>query len=168
MKKGVVALLIFFSSILSFYGCSTCVKIIKSNPFIGTWKLITIEYQSDDGTIGFPFGKNLTGYISYNEDGYMFGLLQDNNRREFPFSAPTDNVLEEQVSLRKEFLSYCGRYEIQDKKIVHYIEVSLYTDWFGASERIYEFDGDRLILSTNPFLLDGKQTRTVAVWEKMK
>ena len=168
MKKWSIALLLFLTNFISSYGYSTSCKTFQANPFIGTWRLITIEYRADDGTVRFPFGKNLTGYISYNEEGYMFAMLQNNNRHEFPFGTATDSKLDEQAALRKEFLSYCGRYEIQEKKIVHNIEVCLYTDWIGASERIYEFAGGRLILSTNPFLLDGKTTKTVAVWEKVK
>jgi hypothetical protein len=168
MKKWSIALLLFLSGVLSFRGYSAESKMLKANPFIGTWRLITIEYRADDGTVKFPFGEKVTGYIMYNEEGYMAAMLQNNERREFPFRASAESKPDEPAALRREFVGYSGRYEIQEKKIVHHIEICLFTDWIGASERIYEFIGDRLILSTNPFLLDGKTTRTVAVWEKVK
>ena len=33
----------------------------ESNPFIGTWKLISWEVKQPDGTIHYPYGKDVVG-----------------------------------------------------------------------------------------------------------
>jgi hypothetical protein len=44
-----------------------------SNPLIGTWRLVSWENRSvEDGEVSYPLGKDASGYIMYNQDGYMF------------------------------------------------------------------------------------------------
>lgn len=159
---------IAISAVILIGGWSNSSENTKPNPFIGTWRLVTIEYRAGEEVTGYPFGMNTTGYITYTEDGYMFAMLQNNDREEFPFSSQNDKVTGTKSSLRKEFVSYCGKYEIAADKVIHHIEISFFTDWHGPSQRIFEFSGNKLTLSTNPFKREGKETRTVAVWEKVK
>jgi hypothetical protein len=75
---------------------------------------------------------------------------------------------EEKVAAADTYISYCGRYEIQGDKVIHSIEVSFFPNWIGVKqERIFEFDGDRLSLSTLPALLDGKQQTAHMIWKRV-
>jgi hypothetical protein len=57
---------------------------MASNPLIGTWRLISWENRSVvDGQISYPLGRDATGYIMYNEDGYMFVAIMGPNRLRF-------------------------------------------------------------------------------------
>ena len=39
----------------------------ESNPFIGTWELISREVTQPDGTIQYPYGKEVIGYLIYSQ-----------------------------------------------------------------------------------------------------
>ena len=46
---------------------------MASNPLIGTWRLLSWENRSVQGAqVSYPLGKDATGYIMYNEEGYVF------------------------------------------------------------------------------------------------
>ena len=47
----------------------------KENPFVGTWKLISFETRRSDGTVMYPFGKDLKGLIMYDASGSL-GLVE--------------------------------------------------------------------------------------------
>ncbi|HKZ81830.1 MAG TPA: lipocalin-like domain-containing protein [Pyrinomonadaceae bacterium] len=69
---------------------------------------------------------------------------------------------------RKTSASYCGRYEFQGDRVMHYVELSLFPNWIGLSqERLLNLAGNRLRLSTRPMLLDGKQQTAQLVWERV-
>ncbi len=47
----------------------------------------------------------------------------------------------------RNYISYSGKYEIIDNKVIHHVEVSLVPDWTHTDlERTFEFSGDKLIL----------------------
>ncbi len=54
----------------------------ESNPFIGTWKLISWEVKQPDGTIHYLYGKNVVGYLIYTAGGYMSSEIMDPDRQQ--------------------------------------------------------------------------------------
>ena len=44
-----------------------------SNPFIGTWKLVSWEVTQPDGTIHCSYGKDAMGYLTYTAEGRLRG-----------------------------------------------------------------------------------------------
>jgi hypothetical protein len=57
---------------------------MASNPLIGTWRLLSWENRSvEDGQLSYPLGEDATGYIIYNEDGYMFVAIMAPHRLRF-------------------------------------------------------------------------------------
>lgn len=75
---------------------------------------------------------------------------------------------EEKIAAYDTYLSYCGKYEVQGNKVIHHIEVSLFPNWSGVDQvRFFEFDGNRLSLSTPPLLLAGKQKTAQLIWERV-
>jgi len=73
---------------------------------------------------------------------------------------------EEEAQAEETYLSYCGRYELQEDKVIHHIELSLFPNWVGADqERLVELRGNRLTLSTHPLLIKGKQQTAHLIWE---
>jgi Lipocalin-like domain len=50
---------------------------MASNPLIGTWRLLSWQNRSvEDGQLSYPLGEDATGYIIYNEDGYITNVAQ--------------------------------------------------------------------------------------------
>jgi hypothetical protein len=52
-----------------------------SNPFVGTWKLVSWEVRQPDGTVHYLYGKDVVGYLIYTADGYMAAEIMDPDRQ---------------------------------------------------------------------------------------
>ena len=139
-----------------------------SERFIGTWKLVSYQNRSDD-QVTYPLGKNPVGYIMYNDEGYMAVALMASNRRRFSSMDIMGGTTEEIVAAYGTYISYCGKYEVTEDRVIHHVEVSFYPNWIGEDQaRFYKFEGDKLILSTPPMILGGKQQSGYLIWERTK
>jgi hypothetical protein len=133
---------------------------VASNPLIGTWKLLSWENRSvdEDGPITYPLGEDATGYIMYSQDGYMFVAIMSPHRLKFAGGDLLSGTPEEEAQAEETFLSYCGRYELGEDRVIHQIELSSFPNWVGVDqERLMELRENRLTLSTHPILMQGKQ-----------
>jgi len=63
-----------------------------SNPFVGTWKLVSWEVTQPDGTIYYLYSKDAVGYLIYTADGYMSAQIMDPDRQQSDPSFPLENV----------------------------------------------------------------------------
>lgn len=139
--------------------------------FIGTWKLVSWETQTTQGEIIYPFGKNPIGYITYTTDGYMSANIMKSDRLNINI-ALQELMQARQVLLKPwllltswkyiqagfryfqastNYISYGGRYEIVEEKVIHYVDISLIPDWTGTNlERNFKFVDEKLVLSTPP------------------
>jgi hypothetical protein len=141
---------------------------MPSNPLIGTWRLLSWENRGIDGQVSYPFGQDAVGYIMYQQDGYMFVAIMRPHRAPFTVGDLLRGSTAEKVAAAESYVSYCGRYEFQGDKVIHHIELSLFPNWVGSDqERFVELTGDRLVLSTRPMVLDGKQQTAHLVWERV-
>ena len=56
---------------------------------------------------------------------------------------------------------------MKEKQVIHHVEISLFPNGISVDlVRIFEFDGDRLTLSTRPFFVEGKQQTSHLVWRR--
>jgi hypothetical protein len=142
---------------------------MTSKPLIGTWRLISWENRSlVDGQVSYPLGKDATGYIMYNEDGYMFVAIMSPNRLKFAADDLLSGTKEEEAQAEETYVSYCGRYEFKGETVVHHVELSLFPNWVGGEqERLVEVRANRLTLSTPPILLRGIQQTAHLIWERV-
>jgi hypothetical protein len=142
---------------------------MASNPLIGTWRLVSWENRSSvDGQISYPLGKEATGYLMYNEDGYMFVGIMGPNRLRFAADDLLSATIEEEAQAEETYVSYCGRYKFLGDTVVHHVELSLFPNWVGGDqERLIELSGNRLTLSTRPILLRGIQQTAHLIWERV-
>jgi len=135
------------------------------NEFIGTWRLISVETRDENGEL-FRRGHR-TGYLLYSEQGYVSVAFMKEGRPTFASGDIRGGTVEEKITAVEGYVSYCGRFEVKGDKVVHKIEVSLFPNWIGMNqERLYEFEGDRLTLSTPLMLLGGRQLSTHVIWER--
>jgi hypothetical protein len=143
---------------------------VASNPLIGTWKLLSWENRSveEDGRISYPLGEEATGYIMYNQDGYMFVAIMSPHRLKFAGGDLLSGTPEEEAQAEETFLSYCGRYELREDRVIHQIELSSFPNCVGVDqERLVELRENRLTLSTHPILMQGKQQTAHLIWERV-
>jgi len=144
-------------------------RTMASNPLTGTWKLLSWENRSvEDGQVSYPLGKDATGYIMYNYDGYMFVAIMAPNRLRFAADDLLSATKEEEDQAEETYVSYCGRYDFLGDKVVHHVEMSLFPNWIGVDqERLVDLRGKRLTLSTQPLLLRGIQQTAHLIWERV-
>ena len=134
--------------------------------FIGTWKLVSVETRREDGSL-YRKGTR-TGYIIYSADGYMSVAFMKEGRKVFASGDIRGGTFEEKVEAIDGYVSYCGRYEVVEDRVIHDIEVSLFPNWVGdKQERFYRFEGDALTLSTPLQLVGGLSLSSHLVWEKV-
>jgi hypothetical protein len=66
---------------------------------------------------------------------------------------------------------YAGTYAVQADKVVHHVDISLNEAWTGTEQvRFFKLDGNILTITSasNKSPIDGREGRTVLVWEKVK
>ena len=131
---------------------------------IGSWRLLSFELRSPDGQVSYPFGKEVTGYVFYNEQGYMSAAFMGADRAR----PDSDDLAEVAKGVNFDaFNAYCGRFEVRGNRIVHFVEVSSLPMWTGTEqERIFEIQGDRLVLETVPLQISGDAPVGYLIWER--
>jgi hypothetical protein len=135
--------------------------------FVGTWKLVSFETRGEDGEVAYPFGKDALGYIMYSADDYMSVTVLPKNRRRFNTQDILGGTIEEKVTAAESYISYFGRYEVIQDRVIHHVEASFFPNWVGVDqERFYRFDGNRLTLSAAPMLINGKSQSAHLIWDK--
>jgi len=121
---------------------------------LGTWRLVHSVEVGPGGEKRYPFGEDAVGYITYAESGVM--TVQITRRVRAP-AGP------EAVVVKKDYLAYFGRYELDlDKGVVrHLLEGQLFPgDHPARLEREYHFFDDKLSLKPT----DGKNQEIL--WQR--
>jgi Lipocalin-like domain len=141
---------------------------LTANPLVGTWRLVSYIARDEDGGVTYPVGEDAVGFIIYTDDGYMavqFGG-RDRPRLSIPdFKAVEDSEVATSV---RDFIAYAGAYEIRDGTTVHHLELSLMPNWIGQDfVRAFDLEGDCIILSTPPVLIDGRKQVGTLTWRRV-
>ncbi len=122
---------------------------------VGTWRLVHSISITPDGKKEYPFGEDAVGYIHYSDTGIMAVQISRNSR----------SKAKDLTQLKRDYLAYFGRYEIDTEKQVvrHFVEGQLFSDDHpGVLERKYRFDGDFMLLKP----VDG--TNREILWQRVK
>ncbi len=141
---------------------------MKIDELIGTWKLCSYELKSKDGECYYLYGNNPKGYLLYDKNGYMSGMISKSDRT--PISRGDIHLLpvDEKLSLTDGFYAYSGKYELLKDKILHKIEVSFIPNLVSTiEERYFEIVNNKMILSTPPVMIKGKEFTFYITWEKI-
>ena len=136
---------------------------------LGTWKLLSVTSEAiPSGAKTELMGSNPSGYINYGADGRMMVLIVRGDRKKPAGAMATP---EEKAALFGSMISYAGTYTIAGDTITHHVDISWNQSWTGTSQsRLLKFEGNRLILSTQPSPdpVHGKMSIRSLVWEKVK
>ncbi len=124
-----------------------------SNPFVGTWKLISWEVTQPDGTIHYPYGKDVVGYLIYTADGYMSAEIMNPERQQSDPDFPLENAAAQTLAdpdrarAYSTYLSYCGTYTVEENTVTHHVKAGLIPSWTGSEQlRHFTFDRGSLII----------------------
>ena len=139
------------------------------NPFAGTWKLVSYEVRRADGKVTYPWGDSPQGRLMYSEDGHVSVAMMGSDRTAFAARELKLGTPQEKVAAADSYISYAGRYEVVDgNRVVHHVEVSLFPNWVGKDQvRSFQFDSNRLMLTTEPDPSDEKRKTGHLIWERI-
>jgi Lipocalin-like domain len=113
-------------------------------------------------------GERPNGYLNYSTDGRMYAIITRDNRIKPLDVNPTD---EQRVKLHQTMTAYAGTYTLLADKVIHHVDISWNEAWTGTDQvRFFKLDGNILTIATAPNKspMDGREGRTVLVWEKVK
>ena len=138
---------------------------MKNNPLLGAWRLKSFETRTSDGSILYPWGKEVRGYVVFTE-GYFCVTIMNANRRMFSSADMKGGSMEEKANAADSYLSYSGPYEIEKDKFKVKVEVSLFPNWIGTTqERNFKIDGKTLSVISAPAIVYGKEARGYLIFE---
>ncbi|MEG4812725.1 lipocalin-like domain-containing protein [Microcoleus sp. F8-D3] len=139
----------------------------QQKQFVGSWRLVSWENKDAEGKVTYPFGKDSLGYLMYTADGHMCATFSKTKRPIFPSGDILGGTLEEQARAVQTYITYCGKYELQEGKVVHRVEVSLFPNYVGTNQvRTYSFKDGKLVLTHAPEMMDGKLQTPFITWER--
>lgn len=133
---------------------------------MGRWRIVEWVQHYDDGKKQYPLGRNPHGFIQYDRDR-MFCFLCGGERKHLSGGQWTAPEAEKAAAYASCF-SYSGTYEIAGDEILHRVDLSLYPNWVGTTQRRRAVLREgRLSLSAR--LEEGTpEARTAElVWERM-
>ena len=134
---------------------------------VGTWRLRRWETRTADGCVTYPLGPDAVGYLSYTPEGYVFVAMMRANRPRYATDDLLGGTPPERADAAGSYVTYCGRYQLHEGRVIHHIELSLFPNWTGLDqERFVDVDGDRLTITTAPIAIGGTTTNRL-VWERV-
>jgi hypothetical protein len=148
---------------------SPTIALAGESPLLGTWKLKSfVREVAATGEKFNQMGEHPSGYISYSADGRMYAIATSDNRIK---PGDADAADEERVKLHRTMFAYGGTYTLEGDKVTHHVDISWNENWTGTDVvRFYKLEGNTLTITTAPSKsgFDGREGRTVVVWEKVK
>ena len=131
----------------------------------GRWRIVEWVQRYDDGRRVHPLGRSLQGFIQYDEER-MFCFISSGERAPLSggqWTAPQA----EKAGAFSSCLAYSGRYEIAGDEILHHVDLSLYPNWVGTTQRRRAvIEGTRLVIAARLEDLT-KEARTAELtWER--
>jgi hypothetical protein len=144
---------------------STGISAPTSDKLWGTWKLVSASSTTPKGERNeTPYGPDPVGFLTYTGEGRVTALISYGGRKPLSVGA----MLGEQAEAFKTFLAYAGQYTFSGDKVNHHIEISSIQNYVGRDlVRHVEFQGDRIVLTTPPTLLNGKVQTIELTWQRL-
>jgi Lipocalin-like domain len=137
-----------------------------NNPLIGTWKLKSLETRTTDGSVSYPYGRQVRGYVIFSPEGYFSATIMNANREKFPSQDMRGGSIEQKAEAADSCLCYAGPYETEKDKFRIKVEVSLFPNWIGTTqERSFKIEGKTLSVIIAPILLNGREQRGHLIFE---
>ena len=138
--------------------------------FAGVWKLISVEYLSEDGEVNYQVGREPIGRLIYDSKENVSVHIFDVRRPKFASNDCLKGTPEEIKSAFEGSRCYFGTYEVDEKRkvVTHHVQGSIYPNLIGVdNDRYYDFSGNCLTLRTGLIMMGGKKVVGKVVWERL-
>ena len=171
MKKLMFRVHIIVALSLLMTACATPSS-SSAPPVVGSWKILSWETVYADGSITYPFmGKEPIGLIMYQSNGLMSVQVMRDPRPPVPVSGSAFRVTQEEKSTAfSGYYAYWGSYttNASNNTVTHQLSASLWPQEVGITyKRTYAIAGDRLVLTTPPFTIEGRQAFNRLTWQRV-
>jgi hypothetical protein len=137
----------------------------RSEPFLGSWSLVSFEHVLSSGEVLRPFGDTPLGSILYQADGHMSAQVSVGSPTRFASDDPLLASAEEATEAWRTYFGYWGSFEVYAEKrvVVHRVEGCSFSNWIGTEQvRYFRFDGvNRLILEAQ-----SSSGHSTLVWQR--
>ncbi|HTZ73914.1 MAG TPA: lipocalin-like domain-containing protein [Candidatus Aquilonibacter sp.] len=132
---------------------------------IGTWKLVSASSTTASGERDeAPYRPGATGFLTYTAEGRVTALISYGGRKPLGMAAGA----EEQAEAFKTFFGYAGTYALKGDTVIHHIEVSSIQNYVSRDLiRTVKIETDRIILTTPPTLVNGKNQTVELIWQRV-
>jgi hypothetical protein len=137
---------------------------------VGIWRLISIQTEADDGTLAYPFGKDVDGLAMIDARGYFSAQLMDMKRPPFKSADPRGGTPGEVRTAFENYIGYYGTFDVDEAKrvIIFHVRGAWLPNWIGGDQiRYYTLSGNRMSISTAPVLFEGKKLVGKLIWERV-
>jgi len=136
---------------------------------IGSWKLNNFELKNLTlKKNNFPYGKNPIGILIFSENGFMSVSIMTDNRTDFEIESLRMSSSEEKISALETYLSYAGKWKLENDKIYFEVLTSLLPNWKNKEHyRTFQLTDEVLSLQT-PIMKQGDSEILVELdWIKL-
>jgi hypothetical protein len=136
---------------------------------VGTWRLRAWDAEGDDGSVEQPLGETPQGIVVYTADGIMITTIGQRDRASVSGGDMLAGPDGERLAAMRTFIAYSGTFRVEDRDVIHAVELSLFPNWVGGEQRRHvalSSDGSILELSTDPMPVRGRLARHRLTWER--
>jgi hypothetical protein len=142
----------------------------ETSSVIGIWNLISITTEADDGTISYPYGKDVGGLLMIDARGYFSVHVMNMKRPSFKIPDPRAGTSEEIKTAFENYIGYYGTFDLDEtnRKLTFHVKGAWLPNWIGDQIRYYRFEGNRMTITTAPVLFDGKNRVGKLIFERVK
>ena len=143
---------------------------ISLEKFEGTWRLLECYGSWSDGRISYPYGEKPEGQLIYDGRGSFSGQIVGSGRPSFQSGNLLKGTEEEIKTAFEGYIAYYGTYEVDEPKgqVTHHVTGALFPNWIGDIQiREFEFEGERLRLSTQPIKGSRADLTNILLWERV-
>jgi hypothetical protein len=143
---------------------------LRNSSVVGIWNLISITTETDDGTISYPYGKDIGGMLMIDARGYFSVHVMSMKRPSFKIPDPRAGTTEEIKIAFENYIGYYGTFDLDEttRKLTLHVKGSWLPNWIGDQTRYYKFEGNRMTITTAPVLFDGKNRVGKLTFERTK
>jgi len=143
---------------------------LQNSSVVGIWNLISITTETDDGTISYPYGKDIGGMFMIDARGYFSVHVMNMKRPSFKIPDPRAGTTEEIKIAFENYIGYYGTFDLDEtnRKLTLHVKGSWLPNWIGDQTRYYKFEGNRMTITTAPVLFDGKNRVRKLIFERIR
>jgi hypothetical protein len=134
---------------------------------VGVWQLVRYTTAYEGEPERYPLGRDAVGYIMYTADGFMSGSMMRAGREPFAVADRFSATTAEKARAFDDYVTYCGRYRVEDDRVLHSIEVSLLPNWIGEEQpRRIEWHGEARVSLVGEWVVEGRKRVATIGWTR--